>query len=82
MFELQAAKEALWLVVVLSAPVVLTALGVGVLVGLLQAASQIQEFTLGFVPKILAVLLVLTLMLPWLGSQLAAFTVKVWTGGW
>jgi flagellar biosynthesis protein FliQ len=70
---LEMARQALWLVVVLSAPVALTALGVGLLVSVFQAASQIQEFTLSFVPKILAVLMVLALVAPWMGSQLVQY---------
>jgi len=78
---LGAGRQALWLVLVLSAPVVLTALAVGLAVGLLQAASQIQEFTLGFVPKILAVLLLLMAIGPWLGRQLVVFAVRGLGGG-
>ena len=70
---LELGRQALWLVLVVSAPVVLTALGVGLVVSVLQAASQIQEFTLSFVPKILAVLLALALTAPWIGEQLVAF---------
>jgi flagellar biosynthetic protein FliQ len=77
---LELGRRALWLVVVTSAPVVLTALGVGLIVSLLQAASQLQEFTLSFVPKILAVLLVLGLVAPWIGQQLLDFT-RVALGG-
>jgi flagellar biosynthesis protein FliQ len=66
-------RQALWLTVSVSAPVVLVALGVGLVVSVLQAASQIQEFTLSFVPKILAVLLVLAIAAPWMGEQLVRF---------
>jgi flagellar biosynthetic protein FliQ len=75
------AQQSLWLVVVLSAPVVLVSLGVGLLVGLLQAATQIQEFTLSFVPKILAVLLALGLMAPWMGRVLMNFARAALAGG-
>lgn len=70
---LELARQALWLVLVVAAPVVLVALGVGFLVSLLQAASQLQEFTLSFVPKILAVLLALAVAGPWMGEQLVRF---------
>jgi len=66
-------RQALWLVMAVSAPIVLVALGVGFIVSVLQAASQIQEFTLSFVPKILAVLLALALLAPWMGEQLVRF---------
>ncbi len=77
---LELGRKALWLVLVVSAPVVLTALGVGFLVSVLQAASQLQEFTLSFVPKILAVLLVLAITAPWMGEQLVRFTQAALSG--
>ena len=70
---LELGRQGLWLVLVVSAPVVLVAMGVGLLVSILQAASQVQEFTLSFVPKILAVLLVLALAAPWMGAHLVRF---------
>lgn len=79
-FMLELGRKALWLVLVVSAPVVLTALGVGFLVSVLQAASQLQEFTLSFVPKILAVLLVLALAVPWMGEQLVRFAQAALSG--
>ncbi len=78
---LELGRQALWLVLIVSAPVVLVALGVGLLVGLLQAASQIQEFTLSFVPKILAVLLVLAVTIPWMGEHLLHFARLALGGG-
>ena len=77
---LELGRKALWLVLIVSAPVVLTALGVGFLVSVLQAASQLQEFTLSFVPKILAVLLVLALTAPWMGEQLVRFAQAALSG--
>lgn len=77
---LELGRKALWLVLIVSAPVVLTALGVGFLVSVLQAASQLQEFTLSFVPKILAVLLVLALAAPWMGEQLVRFAQAALSG--
>ena len=77
---LELGRKALWLVLVVSAPVVLTALAVGFLVSVLQAASQLQEFTLSFVPKILAVLLVLALVAPWMGEQLVYFAQAALSG--
>ena len=51
----------------------LTALVVGLAIGLLQAMTQIQEMTLVFVPKILAIFIVLQICLPFYGDVLAAF---------
>lgn len=58
-------------------PVLLVSLAVGFLISLLQAVTQIQDFTLTFVPKILAVFLCLFLFLPWMASVLVAFTARV-----
>ncbi len=58
----------------LAAPVLLTALFVGLIVGLLQSVTQIQEVTLTFVPKFAAVGLVLLLAGGWMLSELVAFS--------
>lgn len=68
------AREGLLLVLVCSAPPILAALAVGLLMGVLQAATQIQEQTLNQVPKIVAVTVALLLAGPWMGSQLLRFT--------
>jgi flagellar biosynthesis protein FliQ len=55
----QVCHEAIYALIIISAPAMLTALVVGLVIGLLQAITQIQEATLTFVPKILAVFLIL-----------------------
>jgi flagellar biosynthesis protein FliQ len=67
------ARASIYLLIVLSAPAMLTALVVGVVIGLLQALTQIQEMTLVFVPKILAIFLVLMVALPFAGEALAVY---------
>lgn len=67
-------RAALWVAVKLSLPILLSALVVGALVGILQAATQVQDQTLNQVPKIFAVAGVLFLMLPWILSVLAGYT--------
>ena len=71
---LEISRRALLLSVVLSAPVVIVSLVIGVLVSVFQAATQIQEPTLTFAPKLFSVLLVLAVMGPWIGSQLVTFS--------
>lgn len=66
--------EALYLALILSGPALLTSLVVGLSIGLLQAVTQVQEQTLTFVPKLVAVGLVLTLTGGALGAELAGFT--------
>ena len=58
--------RALEITLLLAAPVLLVALSVGLLVGIFQAATQINEMTLSFIPKLLAVFLVLDLAGPWM----------------
>jgi flagellar biosynthetic protein FliQ len=71
---LRATREGLLLVLLLSAPPLLASMAVGLVVGVVQAATQIQDQTLGFVPKLVIVMLVLAAMGPVLGAQLVRFT--------
>lgn len=71
---LQIGKDALLLIVYLSAPLLLSALLVGLLVGVLQAATQIQEQTLSFIPKLMALVAALVIMGPWLLQLWISFT--------
>ncbi|MCG8271255.1 flagellar biosynthesis protein FliQ [Aquamicrobium sp. NLF2-7] len=66
-------QYAVWTVLVASAPVVLVAMVVGIGIALVQALTQIQEITLTFVPKIVAIMLVVALSGPFVGSQISAF---------
>jgi flagellar biosynthetic protein FliQ len=61
----------------LAAPGMLTALVVGVVIGLLQALTQVQEMTLVFVPKILAIFVVMLLSLPFMGAMLGTYMNKL-----
>jgi flagellar biosynthetic protein FliQ len=63
-----------WTVLTASAPVVLVAMVVGIGIALIQALTQVQEITLTFVPKIVAIMLVVALTGPFIGSQISAFT--------
>ena len=66
------ARESIWVLLMLAAPGMLTALVVGVAIGLLQALTQVQEMTLVFVPKILAMFLALLVALPFMSDMLQA----------
>ncbi len=72
-------RQAASMALMLGGPVLLSALGVGLVVGLLQAATQVQEQTVSFVPKLVAVVLVLSLMLPWLIDQMVQYSHDVIT---
>ena len=67
-------REALWVAVKLSFPVLISALIVGALISVLQAATQLQDPTLNQVPKLFAVAAVVFLMLPWILAVLAEYT--------
>ncbi len=71
---LRVVREGLLLVLVLSGPPLLASLLVGFLLGVFQGATQIQDSTLSFVPKLAVVLLALIAMGPLLGAQLVRFT--------
>ncbi len=71
-------QSAIWTVVIAAGPPILTAMVVGLAVALFQALTQIQEMTLTFVPKIVAVLLVLSLTATFIGSHLYIFTEQVY----
>jgi len=64
------AREAIWVLLEISAPAMVTALVVGLTIGLLQALTQIQEMTLVFVPKIIAIFVVLLIALPFAGEAM------------
>jgi flagellar biosynthetic protein FliQ len=69
---LDVARDAIYTLVVISAPVMLVGLIVGVAISLLQALTQIQEMTLAFVPKILAIFVSLLVALPFMAERLNA----------
>ena len=78
-FILQIAREGLILVLVASAPPLLASMGTGLVVSIMQATTQIQEQTLTFVPKLVAVFLSLVICGPWIGAQLLRFTQTLFT---
>jgi flagellar biosynthetic protein FliQ len=67
------ARDALWLVVMLAAPVLLAGLVTAFAISLFQAATQILEPTLSFVPKLIVMLIVLAVLGNWMGGQLVEF---------
>ena len=73
-FIINLGSEAIKLVLMVSLPLLGVGLIVGLLVAVLQATTQVQEMTLSFVPKIVAVLLTLLAASPWILQQIAGFT--------
>ena len=74
---MELARLALILVLTIAGPMLLTALIVGVAIGLLQALTQVQEMTLTFVPKLIAAGIALLLSLPMIGKALSAFMDRI-----
>jgi flagellar biosynthesis protein FliQ len=70
---LDIARDAILVLLKIGAPIMLVALIVGVLIALLQALTQMQEMTLSFVPKILAIFLTVVLALPFMVATLVGF---------
>ena len=67
-------QNGLYMLLMISAPLLLTALAVGLIVGIFQAATQINEMTLSFIPKLLAMAAVLAITGPWMIKSLVEYT--------
>ncbi len=67
-------QHALYVAMLVAAPLLLTALAVGLLIGVIQAATQINEMTLSFIPKLIAMALVGLITGPWMLRVLVQFT--------
>lgn len=70
-------REGIYVLIIISAPLMVVALVVGLAIALLQALTQVQESTLTFVPKVLAMLLVLALTMPFMLRTLSDFNDKL-----
>jgi flagellar biosynthetic protein FliQ len=73
------AAETMKVTLLVSAPVLLVGLVVGLIISIFQAVTQVNEMTLAFVPKILAVMLALLVAAPWMLDQLVSFTHNLFT---
>jgi flagellar biosynthesis protein FliQ len=73
-------RQAIWNMLLIGAPVLVAGMAVGLLIGLLQALTQIQEQTVAFVPKLIAMVLVLSLALPWLIARMVQYSTDLIAG--
>lgn len=71
-------RSAIWTIIVGSGPAIGPAMLVGIIIALLQALTQVQEVTLTFIPKIVAILLMIIITGPFIGGQIYAFTALVY----
>ncbi|MBB6175782.1 MULTISPECIES: flagellar biosynthesis protein FliQ [Anoxybacillus] len=76
-FVIQVAERGVYMVLVICGPLMLLALAIGLFVSILQATTQIQEQTLAFVPKIVAVLLGLVFFGPWMLSRMISYAYNI-----
>jgi flagellar biosynthetic protein FliQ len=74
---LDIAREGIWVLIEISAPMMIVGLVVGVVVALFQALTQIQEATLVFVPKIIAIFLTLLVTLPFMGAVMSGYMNRI-----
>ena len=70
-------QHALYVAMLVAAPLLLTALAVGLLIGVVQAATQINEMTLSFIPKLIAMALVALIAGPWMLRLLVHYTTQL-----
>ena len=76
---LELLNQLLWNALLVAGPVLLAALGVGLAISVMQVATQLQEMTLSYVPKLLATVFVLMAMGPWMLHQITQFATATLT---
>ncbi|CAI8905636.1 flagellar biosynthesis protein FliQ [Priestia megaterium] len=78
-FVISLAEKGVYTILIVSGPLLLLALVVGLIISIFQATTQIQEQTLAFVPKIVAVLVGIVFFGPWMLSKMIAFTYEIFS---
>ncbi|MBS2036181.1 flagellar biosynthesis protein FliQ [bacterium] len=78
-YIMEISSNAMYLILLLSAPMLMSALGVGLVISILQATTQIQEQTLSFVPKLLATFLSCLICGTWISSMVGGFATRLFT---
>ena len=77
-FVLSLAEKGILTILLVSGPILILALAVGLLVSIFQATTQIQEQTLAFIPKIIAVLVGVVIFGPWMLTKMIEFTTEIY----
>jgi flagellar biosynthetic protein FliQ len=70
-------RQAMWVTMLLAAPILLASLAVGLIIAMFQAATQINEMTLSFVPKLMVVAMVMVVAGPWMLKQITGFMLQL-----
>jgi flagellar biosynthesis protein FliQ len=73
-------RQALEMTLIISAPLLLTALGIGLLISIFQAATQINEMTLSFIPKLIGMFIVLIIAGPWMLQMMVDYIRRLYEG--
>ena len=76
---LQLGRDAFWMALSTSAPILVMGLTVGLMISMFQAVTQLQEQTLTFVPKILAMVVAAAVFIPWIANRMIAYTQEMFT---
>jgi flagellar biosynthetic protein FliQ len=74
---LDVARDAIYTLIIVASPVMMVGLVVGIAISLLQALTQIQEMTISFIPKILAIFVALLIALPFMAEKLHAEMIRI-----
>jgi len=77
---MEVGAKAMWVTLEVSMPILGVSLVVGLLVSIFQAVTQLQEPTLTFIPKILAIVVVIVVAGPWMLNTMLGFTIDLWAG--
>ncbi len=75
---IQIGIDGLWVLIKISTPIMVVALAVGLIISLIQALTQVQEMTLSFVPKIVAIFFAMMLFLPFLERTLSEYALELY----
>jgi flagellar biosynthetic protein FliQ len=70
-------RQALWITLLVSGPIMIVGLLVGLIVGIFQAVTQIHEMTLTFIPKILSMVFVFIVLMPWMLLKIVEYTISL-----
>ncbi len=79
-FAVEVVNQGIKVALMLSAPMLIGALLVGILVSIFQAVTQINEQTLSFIPKILVIVAALVIFSPWMMETMVSYTQELWIG--
>lgn len=70
-------QEAMWVTMLIAAPMLVSALAIGLLVGMFQAATQINEMTMSFIPKLFVLVMALMVAGPWMLELIVSYTTEL-----